>query len=148
MYGHVAASSDHLYMVTDLDVKSIVKAVSINEALIDALGNTFDDHKSQNSGVIDPGPTYQLDYFKSKTEMYSQRMQSTLDLLLANGQTDSGLSIYRKQIKSYLAAKLTNLKTQASAGLDVENLIKSVSLTQAEIKKTQQWFDPYGGDYW
>ena len=128
MYGHVAANSDHLYLVTGLDVKSIVKAVSINEAIIDALGKTFDD-QIQNGNVIDAGPTYQLDYFKSKTKMYSQRLQSTLNLLLANGQTQSGMSLYRKQIQSYLAAKLTNLKTQAAAGLDVDNLIKSVSLT-------------------
>ena len=50
LYGHVAASSDHLYLVSNLETKTVIKSLSVYKAVVTALSGTF-DVQAQNSAA-------------------------------------------------------------------------------------------------
>ena len=127
--GQVASSSDTLYLVSDFDVKGLIKAVRIFESLSLGLKQS-----GETKASLEPLSSHQISYFEQKSHIHAQRLKALLNMLLIDGEEVSGMSLYDDHVKSHLKSKLTDLIVASQKGASLDSLLKAIDLPVEAFK--------------
>ena len=127
--GQVASSSDNLYLVSDFDVKGLIKAVRIFESLSLGLKQS-----GETKASLETLSAHQISYFEQKSHIHAQRLKALLNMLLIDGEEVSGMSLYDDHVKSHLKSKLTDLIVASQKGASLDSLLKAIDLPVEAFK--------------